>query len=329
MRATSNRLLATASIIALGFGTAGVGQAADLAGAAPIIPQEMSKPGRTISGTVGIYGAYMDLEEGGEEEGGSRQFEANPWAIGGDARVDIPFNDYVSLQLDQYGEGLFGDLETSENYTGGYLTGAHLTYREMDRYLLGAFAGVGKVHFASTSDDAYTQWLVGVEGQAYFGNTTLFGQGGYSDVDSNDSTSQNSLAEAWFLRGVARHYMNGGDTKLEGELGWAHGVNDNVGGGNGTDSVDAIWWGAEIEHAVWSFGYDGFVSLFGRYEGYYYDEDNQSGGDETTNHVFILGARFDLNQENPLMRERNGVAVNLPNMTRINGLARTVELPGL
>ena len=244
--------------------------------------------------------------------------------IGGDARVDIPFSDAVSLQIDQYGEGLFGDLETSENYTGGYLTGAHLTYREMDRYLLGAFAGVGKLHFASTSDDAYTQWLVGVEGQAYFGNTTLFGQGGYSDVDSNDSTSQNSLAEAWFLRGVARHYMNGGDTKLEGEFGWATGVNDNS-TDSSTDSVDVYSWAAEIEHAVASFGDDGFVSLFGRYEGYHYHENLDGDDDQTTNHVFILGARFDLNQMNPLMRERNGVAVNLPNMTRINGLARTVE----
>ena len=315
----SNRLLATASIIALGVGTAGVAQAADLSGVAPIVPQELSKPGRTISGTVGIYGAYMDLELAESKS----QFEENPWSIGGDAFVDIPLSDYLSLQVDQYGEGLFGSLETGENYTGGVLTGAHLTYRDMDRYLLGAFAGVGKVFFASTSDDAYTQWLAGIEGQYYFGNTTLYGQAGYSDNESNDSTSQELINEAWFLRGVVRHYMNGGDTKLEGEIGWMTGVNDNE-PDNTTDDVDAVWWGAEIEHAVASFGDDGFVSVFGRYEGYYF-EDDESPSDEATNHVFILGVRFDLNQMNPYMRERNGVAVNLPNVTRINGLSRTIE----
>ena len=327
---TSNRLLATASVVALVVGTTGVGQAADLAGAAPIVPQEMTKH-RTISGTVGINGAYMDLEQGEscDDDDDCGQFEENPWSLGGDARVDIPLTDYVSVQVDQYGEGLFGDFETSENYTGGVLTGAHLIYRDMDRYLVGAFAGVGKVFFASTSDDAYTQWLAGIEGQYYFGNTTLFGQVGYSDVESNDSTDQNLIDEALFLRGVARHYMNGGDTKLEGEFGWATGSQDNdTPPDDLTDSIDAFWWGVEVEHAVASFGDDGFVSIFGRYEGYYYDEEIAEGGesnDTSTNHVFILGARFDLNQMNPYMRERNGVAVNLPNMTRVNGLSRTVE----
>lgn len=190
--------------------------------------------------------------------------------------------------------------------------------------LFGVFGGGGKVFFANTTDDAYTQWLAGVEGQAYFGNTTLFGQAGYSGVESNDPTSQHLIDEAWFLRGVARHYMNSGDTKLEGEFGWATGVNDNSGDpGDNTDDVDVLWWGAEVEHAVTSFGDDGFVSAFGRYEGYYVDE--TSTGDIGVAHVFMAGVRVDLNQMNPLTRERTGVAVDLPNMTRINGNSKLVD----
>jgi len=221
---------------------------------------------------------------------------------------------------------MFGDFNTDENYTGGFLTGAHLTFRETDRYLFGAFAGGGKVFFASTDDDAYTQWLVGVEGQAYFGNMTLFGQAGISGVESNVSTSHNVIDEAFFLRGVARQYMNYGDTKLEGELGWASGVNDNGLPGTTTDDVDVFWWGGEVEHAVTSFGDDSFLSVFGRYDGYYAHETIAGSDDEMAiAHVFMAGVRIDLNRANPLARERSGVAVDMPNMTRINGNSRLID----
>ena len=107
---------------------------------------------------------------------------------------------------------------------------------------------------------------------------------------------------------------------------WATGVNDNSIPSDTTDDIDVLWWGAEVEHAVTSFGDDGFVSLFARYDGYYYREDDSGGVDQKAfAHVFKLGVRMDMNQVNPMARERQGVAVDLPNMNRINGHSRTVE----
>ena len=304
-----------ASALALMIGS-GIATAADLP--APVEP--VVEKGRILSGTVGLFGSYSSLD------GDSNDIEEHAWGIGGEALVDIPLSDRVSLQLDQYGEFMFsGHMTTSEDYTGGYLTGAHLNTREMNRYLFGIMGGVGGFHYASTTDDAYLQWLIGLEGQYYLGNTTLYGQVGYSDVKSNDSTSQNSLAEAWFLRGVVRHYFNAGDTKLEGELGFARGVNDNT-RNNTTDDVDAWSWGGEIEHAFRSYADDGFISGYARYEGYHYDEDISGGGsDSGSAHIFMIGMKMDFNQSNPLERERYGVAVDLHNANRLNGHARLVE----
>lgn len=310
-------LLASASVLALSIASSG-GAFAD--GYAPV-GKGMAAPApmRTISGTVGIYGSYSSLDNDDND------VEENPWSIGGDARVDIPLSDTVSVQIDQYGEGMLSQQTTSEDYTGGYLAGLHLNTRSPNRYLFGVFGGGGQLGYASTDDDSYTHWLVGVEGQYYHGNTTFYGQVGYADSESNNPTSEEAMSNAYFLRGVVRHYMNGGNTKLEGELGWMSGEND-TGLGQTADDVDMIAWGIEIEHVMRSWGNEGFLSFFARYQGQDYDEDITGGGSDQGNaHTVKVGIRMDLNQLNPFTRERTGAAVDLPDMNRWIGHSRLVE----
>ena len=318
-------LLATASAVVISLGFGGGAMAADLGG--PTYKPAMPIPqARTISGTAGIFGSHSWLDPES-----CCDVEENPWSVGGEALIDIPLSDRASLQIDQYGEAMLSDQSTSEDYTGGYLAGVHLNTRVRDQYLFGVFGGGGRLHFASTEDDAYNTWLVGVEGQLYRNNTTFYGQVGYTDSDANDFDADNNghevMAEAWFLRGVIRHYTNGGNTKLEGELGYASGQNDcSCYASDPTDDVDMIAWGVELEHVIRSFGNDGFVSAYARYQGQYYDEDVTGGtDDDATAHTFMVGIKMDMNQLNPFTRERTGAAVDLPDLNRWIGHSRLVE----
>lgn len=298
-------LSSTALSLAVGF--ANVAQAADVTD--PIYVPDPPAQGRTISGTVSLWGAYGDRTN---DQGGVGSWVVNPWYLGGDARVDIPISDMFSLQLDQYGQFMTDQGTTSEDFTGGYMTGAHINWRDPERYLFGVFGGVGKIHSASTSDDEYRSWMLGVEGQYHFGNATLYGQAGYLDGDSN-ATSENWITDAYFVRGVARYYFNNGATKLEGELAYASGDQDSHPSDAPTVNLDMVAWGAEIEHAFHSFGNDGFISGFARYQGQDYDEGGV-GGNDATIHTFMVGIKVDLNQPNPMNRDRYGAGVNLPSM---------------
>jgi len=300
-------LLASASVLALSIASSG-GAFAD--GYAPVGKGMAAPvPMRTISGTVATYYSYSSLDNEDND------VEEHPWYAGGDARVDMPLSDSVSVQIDQYGKYAFDEMTTSENFTGGYLGGLHLNKRHANHYLFGVFGGGGVNAYADTSHDQVRQWLVGVEGQYYHGNTTFYGQVGYYDAEGNDSTSQETMSNAYFLRGVARHYMNGGNTKLEGELGWMSGDTD-TGRNQTTDDMDMIAWGIEIEHVIRSWGDDGFLSFYARYQGQDYQTDITGSGrtEHGSAHTVRVGFRMDLNQLNPLTRERTGAAVDLPDM---------------
>ena len=77
-----------------------------------------------------------------------------------------------------------------------------------------------------------------------------------------------------------------------------------------------MWaWGVEFEHVIRSFGDDGFVSGFARYQGQDYEEELAGGGtDDATVHTFMVGLKFDMNQLNPMSRDRHGAGVDLPSV---------------
>lgn len=299
-------LVASVSALAIGCITATPTVAADLFDPQPA-------PDRVISGNLEIFGGYSFLN--GTAVTGSEDSDFP--SFGGGASVDVPFNANWSLQLDVDGEVGFPDAsdQTSESdgYGGHGTIGAHLNYREMDRYLFGAFAGGGGVGIQDTSGATGTggpYGFVGVEGQMYFGNTTFYAQGGYFDTSIQSNTD--IMEDAWFIRGVLRHYIGGGNTMLQGEIGYADGAMANT----SDDDVDVVSWGAKLEHLIHSWGNEGFVSAYAEYNGRHFDEKNCGCNDEYTDHTFMVGVSFDINQQNLLSRERTGVALDLPKFAR-------------
>ncbi len=83
------------------------------------------------------------------------------------------------------------------------------------------------------------------------------------------------------------------------------------------DDVTFIGWGAELEHQFKSYGGDGAVNGFIRYDGRYAESDWGGGTDTMTGHTILVGFSFDLNAANLLQRERYGVALDTPNFGRV------------
>ena len=305
------RLLTTASALAIGLGLNTGARAADL-GEVMVAPAAPVVQGRTISGLMALYGGGYRIND---EDGVFSGF-LDSWAIvGGDARVDIPFSETFSLQLDLEGESGFDNTGSeADDHLGKVAAAGHLNYRQLDRYLFGAFGGGGMIFQGSDHASSQHRFL-GVEGQWYFGHATLYGQVGW--MDSSGDGEFDALNDAWFVRGVGRTFFNGGNTKLEGEVSYANGEQDP------TDDVSVIGWGAEIEHVLRSFGSDGFLSGFARYEGVHFDK--EPADRKTTNHIFMVGIKMDMNQLNPLSRDRTGATLDLPDFAAWNAAGNVTD----
>ena len=311
MTASKKRwLAASVSALAIGCITTTPTLAADLFDPQP-------EPGRVISGNLEIFGGYTFLD--GSAVTGSEDSDFP--SFGGGASVDIPFNENWSLQLDVDGEVGFPDGSDSTSESDGYgghgTVGAHLNFREVDRYLFGAFGGAGGLSVQDTSGGAAGPtgegaafYFIGVEGQMYFGDTTLYAQGGYLDTDFESNTDV--MEDVWFIRGVLRHYLNAGNTMLQGELGYAEGDMANA----SVADADVVSWGAKLEHVFHSWGNEGFVSAYVEYNGRHFEENGSADTDEFTDHTFMVGVSFDINQPNLKSRERTGVALDLPKFAR-------------
>ena len=105
----------------------------------------------------GGYTAFSDSATGTE----------NFWNYGGSARANFWLGKNASLQFDAWDEA--DDAAAFHTFPG---VAAHLNWRNPDLGLLGGFASLG-------GRFGITYATGGIEGQAYFGNVTVYAQGSY------------------------------------------------------------------------------------------------------------------------------------------------------
>lgn len=221
--------------------------------------------------------------------------------LGGALRVNVPVGGDFSLQLDLQAESAFAD-DTSKNYTGSVLSGAHASWREPSQWLLGAFGGIGNGFNAA--DETATTYLIGAEGQYYLTDWTFYAQAGYTDAEESDGGTPDAFRNAWFGRGVARYFFDG-NAKLEGEVSYASGEEDTD-----ADDMDVWGWGLRYERAM--PGIDAGVFL--AYQGNYYD--NSTEARTLTEHTLKLGLSFAFGVEGQKYVDRHGATLDLPMVTR-------------
>ena len=223
-------------------------------------------------------------------------------AMGGAFRANIPAGGDLNFQVDVQGESAFVD-DTNENYTGSFMGGLHLSWRNPENWLLGGFVGAGNGFNAN--DETATAYLLGAEGQFYLTDWTFYGQFGYMDADEVDTGSPDAFRDAWFGRAQARFFIDS-NVKLQGELSYADGSGD-VGA---TDDMNVLGWGLRYERALPSMD----AGFFLGYEGNRYENDTEARS--VTEHTIKLGLNFAFGIEGQKYIDRHGATLDLPMVTR-------------
>jgi hypothetical protein len=310
-------LLASAAVVvcALPFAAG----AADLplkAGPAFAVPQ--------ATGYVEVYGGWASTKTTGYNYDGSDIDSFNDSmkgsVLGGAARGNYWLTPTFSMQLDVQAEGTsynFGDSSTSTSSVLDYLIGGHVNWRDSNRGLFGAFAGIGDVNSVRHA-------VVGAEGQYYWNQFTFYGQVGYDTTlhstngffATNDSDAADM--DAWFIRGTGRYYL-GPNFRLE-ATGMYAGGNINPSSFSGPSynaTFDTLLWEAKAE---WKLDNNPF-SFFFKYRGSQTNYDSTivdcSGCDAFGNHFkvtdnrFLVGARMYLGEKSLLWNDRQGATLDI------------------
>ncbi|MFN0264372.1 hypothetical protein ACKTEK_10895 [Tepidamorphus sp. 3E244] len=225
---------------------------------------------------------------------------ADATVFGAAGRLNVPISEYWNIQGDAAIDAL------SQDGTLSVLSGTvHAFWRDPTTYAVGAFASLEDFNSSESDVDIYA-WLVGLEGQRYMGDYTLYGQiWGGQLTDGSDDVNE------FGVRGVVR-YFGHENWRLDGE------VSLNTLSADG-DTITNFGLGTQ---AMYQFPGSAFA-VFGRY-----DFNHLSGsGDSLDIHTVAVGFRgtfqsggsghtsMTLKEE-----DRQGATMESPHANSITGL---------
>jgi hypothetical protein len=252
------------------------------------------------------------------------------WMFNGAGRVNWWIGPNLSTQFDVWGgaDDFGRGTDQGSGFNNGVIAnfnlGNHFSYRVPEQYLIGLFGAVGGIGSNAnccSGGAGFTHGTLGLEGQYYLGMLTLYGQGGVqtSLSDGNDGGSY----QAWFLRGVARYFLNP-NLKFEGSLyytqGWADAGYDFIPtfGAPGELQGDNL----KMQQFAWGFGVEkkfdaSPFAVFARYSGAWTKFSNSftntiiTDQGETTEHAFKVGFRLYLNEQTLKYNDRMGTTLDI------------------
>ncbi len=215
---------------------------------------EAAPPPATMgpSSYLELYGSWSQIE-------GQYSYYNPFWAGGFAGRANFWTNSQWSIQTD-----LSGDT-TRSSYNGStlnnLLAGAHVSWRDPERGLLGVFAGFAGTNDYTASEGIDGNFYAGVEGQAYFGNLTLYAQAGHLwQINGYYGPADGDAHDNWFAQLDARYFVSP-NTKIEGKVGY---INGSIWGyTDGEYSASGVTFGAELEHQLKTLPF----SVFARFNG--------------------------------------------------------------
>lgn len=223
--------------------------------AADLMYSEQAAPGgKKVSGHVEAFGQAS-------WQGSYWGDEYDPWlGFGGAARVNVWHGDGASFQFD-FSAGQSKDSYENEYYTGDMVAAIHYAHRSDDK-LYGLFGGIAATATYDFNSDF--SGFIGVEGQHYFGDTTIYGQIGWFQRFVGYEEDYN--IGVLFAEAAIRHYVTP-NTKIEGRFGIVSGEIF----GDGYDDMLAYTYAVEVEHKVDDSPFSVFGGVGGHTEQRYGD----------------------------------------------------------
>jgi hypothetical protein len=246
--------------------------------------------GAMWSGAVSLQGGARICENTDDTNCGGH------FAWGGDARLGATFGS-IFVQGDVQYEEFTNPDDESDQVLSGLTAGGHFALRT-NEYLVGVFAGAGRMDVSGTDD-----WggVYGAEGQYYWDDTTLYGQVGYADIEEGTDSEFNG----WFGTVTVRQFIS--DTFL---------VHANLGYGYSDEYEDngANQWGEIFNYGFGArFGLCGCMPLYMTvdYRGGDYTANTEDFGDDNS---ILFGLIYEFGAENAKTFDRNGASLNMPQL---------------
>jgi hypothetical protein len=278
-----------------------------------------------------LYSGNMELSAGWANlVGGSGDTDADDHDYGliaGAGRASIPVGTNTSIQLDigglsnftarrdSDGGDDFGNGDGDSQYHNNFHGGVHFSYRDTESYAAGVFGQFGSSEGGDDEDATY--WAMGAEGQKYLENTTLYGQVGHFQADDGDE--RDVMTDAWFLRGVVRHFLDE-KSMVSVELAYADGEENHLDDGDLREDYDAFSWGARYERMFSQNPMAWFVEYRGTEIKETHHGSNESNDDNGTEHVVSVGVKMYFGVGSLKENDRRGATFDQPDIGRWTGM---------
>lgn len=252
-----------------------------------------------LAGRLGFYTGYNFYEEDQVDTD-----DTEVPLLGLIGAVSVPFSNTVSAQFDVSAELPLGIGSDDDSTTGELMGAVHLSYRDPSSHLIGVFGGAGAAWDNGDNDDpAIPFYFIGLEGQYYWDNFTLYGQGGF--LDSDDSETE-TIEDAFFVRLKGSYYFS---ERTSLSLAGSYVYGDRPNSGNGDVSV--YGFEAELKHQLTSIP----ATVFARYNNYFYDTSDESDAPHVNE--FRIGLMFEFGADSLKSQERFGAGLDTPEFSRM------------
>ena len=235
-------------------------------------------------------------------------------------KLSLPLAANMSIQSDVWVEYNDQAFDAGPHVAGlryGFQGASHLSVRDPDQGLFGAFGGMGGTHYGFTGDNlSYDFRFVGGEAQGYFGFFTLYVQGGYVDVVDATPAPPQRLDDGFFARGVARWFPDM-DSRLQGEVTYAALERNGNGQGPARD-LDILSWGVRYDTRLGALPFIGDSNGLIGYRGTHRENCfQQRGGEDLTDHTIMVGLTYRWGGISIMDNDRRGATLDTPNFTNL------------
>ena len=254
--------------------------------------------GLIVSGVVDTWMGVQFIDGGGLGD-------ETVIATGGAGLLNLPLGDNLSIQNDvkyEYNTLANDYLYSTTGPRYSYQGAVHLSWRDPDAGLFGAFGGMGTSNFGMAGSTNHR--FVGGEFQFYLPEMTFYGQGGYVEFYPGDVVPT-GLDTGYFGRGVFRWFFaNNSRLQLEGTY-----LNADFNtSGMGYDSYSL---GARYDFTLAGLPFIGDTALYVGYRGTFRDSCLPTYSADVDDHTIMVGTSYSFSGD-LLTVDRLGATLDTP-----------------
>lgn len=259
--------------------------------------------GLIVSGVVDTWSGVQFIDDGINDD--------TLFMNGGEGKLSLPLTENFSIQTDikyEYNSNAFTDNYDLFGPRYGGQGAIHFAWRDTSSFLFGIFGGAGRSNFGSLDLD---YGFVGLEGQIYLNDVTLYAQGGMFNYDPRNRETFGQFDNGFFGRGVFRWFLDETSRiQLEGTY-----LTGDFSGDFG--EIDIFSVGARYDFSVAGMPVFGDLPLFVAYRGTFRDscvEQPGAGIFDVHDHAFMIGLSYSFSG-GIITVDRQGATLDTPYLT--------------